>query len=171
MPTFLNGLPFHVFIVHAVVVLVPLAALGTITIAVWPAARRRYGWLVVGVTLAATASVPMATDSGEHLRDHLQASPQIHTHAQLGDQLLILVVPLLLVAAGLMGFDLYRRRRPAGDTARWYRAAGVALSAVTVIFAVLAGIQVVRIGDSGARAAWGDTQYTSQPAGAGKDGG
>jgi hypothetical protein len=46
----------------------------------------------------------------------------------------------------------------------WIRATGIVLSAAVVVFAVLSGVQVVRIGDSGARAAWGDATYVSQPA-------
>jgi hypothetical protein len=41
MITFLTifGLPAHPFVVHAVVVLVPLSALAGLVVAVWPAAR------------------------------------------------------------------------------------------------------------------------------------
>ena len=41
------GLPLHPLVVHAVVILVPLAALGGIVISAWTAARKRYGWLTV----------------------------------------------------------------------------------------------------------------------------
>jgi hypothetical protein len=33
---------------------------------------------------------------------------------------------------------------------------------LTVVFAVVCGVQVFRIGDSGARAAWGAVRYTPQ---------
>jgi len=39
----LFGLPAHPLLVHGAVVLVPLAALGTIVIAFWPAARELIG--------------------------------------------------------------------------------------------------------------------------------
>ena len=58
MPAFVFGLPSHVLVVHAVVVLVPLAVLGAVAVALWPAARRRCGWLGVGVTVVATACIP-----------------------------------------------------------------------------------------------------------------
>ena len=38
----INGLPVHPLVVHAVVVLLPLATLGLIAIAVRPAWRRTY---------------------------------------------------------------------------------------------------------------------------------
>ena len=44
----LFGLPAHPLLVHGAVVLVPLAALGTIVIAFWPAARERIGWITAG---------------------------------------------------------------------------------------------------------------------------
>jgi glyceraldehyde-3-phosphate dehydrogenase/erythrose-4-phosphate dehydrogenase len=41
VPLLVFGLPTHALLVHAVVVLVPLAVLGAVVVAVWPAARRR----------------------------------------------------------------------------------------------------------------------------------
>ncbi|MDT7751290.1 MAG: hypothetical protein QOD96_4952 [Pseudonocardiales bacterium] len=75
MPVFINGLPVHVLVVHAVVMLVPLAVLGSIAVTFWPAARRRYGPLVVAVTFVATASIPLATSAGKQMRDRLPTPP------------------------------------------------------------------------------------------------
>jgi zinc transporter ZupT len=38
----------------------------------------------------------------------------------------------------------------------------VLVAVLTVVFAVVCGVQGFRIGDSGARAAWGDVRYTPQ---------
>ena len=65
------GLPTHPLIVHAVVVLLPLAALGGVAVALVPALRRRYGVLVDLVTLAGVGSVQLAESSGEHLYQRL----------------------------------------------------------------------------------------------------
>ena len=62
-----NGLPLHPLVVHAVVVLLPLAILGTIALALHRPWRATYGPLVVGVAAVATALVPVATSSGESL--------------------------------------------------------------------------------------------------------
>ena len=43
LPTTVRGLPLHVLVVHAVVVLVPAAAFGTLLCALWPAVRRHFG--------------------------------------------------------------------------------------------------------------------------------
>src|SRR5215470_12734485 len=104
MPVFISGLPVHVLIVHAVVVLVPLSVLAALTVALWPAARRRFGWLAVGLTAVATVCIPIATSSGEDLRDRLAATPLIREHAHLGDQLLVFVAALLVVLTALVWF-------------------------------------------------------------------
>ncbi|WP_020577806.1 DUF2231 domain-containing protein [Actinopolymorpha alba] len=172
MPTFISGLPLHALIVHAVVVLVPLAALGSVVISLWPAARRRYGWLVVAVTAVAVGSVPLATETGEGLRDRLEPSEAIARHADLGGELLIFVAPLLVAVAVLNALDLYQHRRSRAEgpgamtasrarprVAGWVRPLTVLLAATAVLLSVGTTIQVVRIGDAGARAVWGDEEY------------
>jgi uncharacterized membrane protein len=156
MPVFVFGLPLHVLVVHAVVVLVPLAVLGTVVVALWPAARRRYGWLVVGVTAAATVCVPIASGSGEDLRDRLVPSDLIREHAHLGDQLLVFVAALFVVSTALVWFTRHDER---STTGRAPKPLVIALAVLTVLSAVASGVQVVRIGDSGARAAWAETHY------------
>jgi uncharacterized membrane protein len=167
MPPFIAGLPLHPLVVHAVVVLVPLAVLATIIVAVWPAARARYGWLAVGVTAVATVTVPIAMGSGDELRARLPDNALIAQHAQLGDGLIILMAPLFVVVAALMSVHLVRTRAErtegpgatAAVPARWVRPTAITLSVLTVALAVGSAVQVVRIGDSGARAAWSDTNY------------
>ncbi|TNC21831.1 DUF2231 domain-containing protein [Amycolatopsis alkalitolerans] len=152
MPVFISGLPMHVLVVHAVVVLVPLSVLAAITVAVWPAARRRFGWLAVGLAAVATVCIPIATSSGEDLRDRLVPTELIREHARLGDQLLIFVAGLLVVLAGLVWFA------SRNGTPTWVLPA---LMVATVGLAGVSAVQVVRIGDSGAHAAWSAVQYTA----------
>lgn len=160
----INGLPVHPLVVHAVVVLLPLACLGTIAIAVRPRWRARYGVLVVACAALATALIPVATSSGEALEEHV-GDPG--AHAELGDQLIWFAVPLLVVSAALVWLD--RRRRAAlqtatpegadADTTSGDRGAPLATRVVAVlalVAAVATSVQVYRVGDSGARAAWGD---------------
>lgn len=162
MPVFLSGVPLHVLVVHAVVVLVPLAVLATLTVALWPAARHRYGWLAVAVTVAATVSVPLATSSGEDLRDRLVPTDLIRRHAELGDQLLVFVAGLLVVTVALVWFDRRMRRDAPGAARRLpSRLLIPGLAAATIVLAAVSAVQVVRIGDSGARAAWAQTHYTA----------
>lgn len=59
--------PLHPLIVHAAVVLLPLAAIGALVIVVWGRARERYGSLVAVGAIAAAGAVIGARLSGEVL--------------------------------------------------------------------------------------------------------
>jgi hypothetical protein len=182
MPTFAFGLPLHVLVVHAVVVLVPMAVLGAIAVVVQPSWRSRWGWPVVVLSVAAAVCIPVATSSGEGLEHQLPPTSALETHTLLGDQLLPFAG---LMAAALLGLMLLERTRRSATTAPRHdgpgtvattrpsstrtRLAGLALAGLIVVTAVISAIQVVRIGDSGARAAWGDTQYLA-PTPGGEDG-
>jgi uncharacterized membrane protein len=145
----INGLPIHPLVVHAVVVLLPLAIVGTVAIAFRETWRKAYGHLVLGCAAAATVLIPVATSSGEALEKHVGDPGK---HAQLGDQLIWFAIPLLALDLALVYFT---RRPPAKGTAL------KVVAALSVVAAVAAGVQVYRVGDSGARAAWGDQVASS----------
>ena len=67
----INGLPVHPLVVHAVVVLLPLAVLGTIAIAVTTGLAPPLRPLVVAAAAVATVLVPVATSSGEALEERV----------------------------------------------------------------------------------------------------
>jgi hypothetical protein len=156
----INGLPVHPLVVHAVVVLLPLATLGTIAIAVRPAWRRHYGLLVVACTALATVLIPVATSSGEALEERVGNPGE---HAEMGDQLIWFALPMLVLAAALWWLDRRSAATSAGvGTARATSAGLVRTVAVLAVVAGLAtSVQVYRVGDSGARAAWGDQVSSS----------
>lgn len=163
MPDNVNGLPVHPLVVHAVVVLLPLAALGVVALAVRPSWRGRFGVLVVLIAALATAAIPLATDSGESLERRVGDPGQ---HAELGDQLIWFAVPLLVAAVAL--YWLHRRsaaRTTEGTTeaARPARqgALGVVVAVLAVVIAAANVVQIYRIGDSGAKAVWKDTPAAS----------
>ena len=147
----INGLPIHPLVVHAVVVLLPIAAIGTIAISVRPDWRRRYGVLVVAAAALSTVLTPVATSSGEALEQHVGNPGE---HAELGDQLIWFEIPLLLLALALVWFD--RRHRAAGATTDAKAVSPTAVKVVAtlaVVAALATSVQVYRVGDSGARAA------------------
>ena len=160
-----NGVPVHPLVVHAVVVLLPLACLGTMAIALRPTWRGKYGLLVVACAAVATALIPVATSSGEALERHVGNPGE---HAELGDQLIWFAVPLFVLSLALVWLD---RRESGAATTESDAATGVevrrsstAIRVVTVlalVAAVAASIQVYRVGDSGARAAWDDKIQSS----------
>jgi uncharacterized membrane protein len=154
----INGLPVHPLVVHAVVVLLPLACLGTIAIVVRPRWREPYGVLVVACAPAATVLIPVATSSGEALERHV-GDPE--HHAALGEQLIWFAVPLLVLSAALVWLD--RRGRVSRDGESALTRPGVlrAVGVLAVVAALATTVQVYRVGDSGARAAWGDRVSSS----------
>lgn len=152
-----NGLPVHPLVVHAVVVLLPLAALGTLAIAVKPTWRAKYGVLVVVITALATILTPVATSSGEALEKRVGRPGD---HAEMGDQLIWFVLPLLVLAAALVYLD--RRRAATDATARGTSPTAMKVVATLAVVAALATtVQVYRVGDSGAKAAWGERVSSS----------
>ena len=98
----INGIPVHPLVVHAIVVLLPLALLGTIAIAVKPAWRRPYGPLVVAAVAVSAVLAPVATSSGEQLEQRVGDPGK---HAELGDQLIWFILPLLALTVALVWVD------------------------------------------------------------------
>lgn len=144
------GLPAHPLVVHAVVVLVPLAAALGLVVAVWPAARERYAPLALAVATLALFSIPLATSTGESLESHVQRSAFVEKHTEMADGLLPFVALLWLALAAMVAARVLRNSRNVG----WARHLAGGAAIVVVAGAVASGVQVARIGDSGARAAW-----------------
>ncbi|MEU3708762.1 DUF2231 domain-containing protein [Streptomyces catenulae] len=156
----INGLPAHVLLVHVVVVLVPLTALALILSAALPSVMRRFGLALPALALVSLISVPLTTDAGEWLERHVAGDPLVRAHTELGDGLLPWALALFVVATAV--WWCYRRAAhrapaapgPSGGVALPLRLAAAVLS---LVVGVGAGVQVYRIGDSGARAAWHDS--------------
>ena len=68
------GLPAHPLVVHAAVVLLPLAAITTLLCAAVPRARRHYAPVALGLALVATLAVGLAQGSGEELEEQVDES-------------------------------------------------------------------------------------------------
>lgn len=109
LPETVRGLPLHVLVVHAVVVLVPLAALGALGSALWPSVRRHFGAAAVVIALVATALVPIATGSGENLEHRLGAEQLVHDHSEWGERMLPAMIVLLVTVLALVLLDIATR--------------------------------------------------------------
>lgn len=116
----IQGLPAHVFLVHAVVILVPLSALMLLLIAFWPAARQRFSLLATVLSAVTLVFVPITTEAGSWLSHHLPRTPEntplIRAHAQLGDSMLPWAIGLFVVTAVIAGREFVRSRKAATDT-------------------------------------------------------
>ncbi|MEU5690278.1 DUF2231 domain-containing protein [Actinosynnema sp. NPDC020468] len=155
------GVPAHPLLVHAVVVLLPLASVAAIAVAVVPKWRRRYSWPVLGVTLVGVGSVPLAQQAGEQLYDRLSSlgNPLIERHADLGNDLLPFALGFgVAVIALMVAGKLADRERAAdaegGSVPRTWRTIAVVVAVLVVAGGIATTVQTVRIGHSGATAVW-----------------
>jgi len=148
--TTIAGLPAHVLLVHAMVVLAPLTALLEILCALWPAARRRLLWLVLAFAVATTALTPISVNAGEWLYDRESHHRDIlNTHAARGGWMIYFSIAMLVVAVvlALVHWRESRSAKPGMGT-------NVVVAILTIAVGAASIVQVVRIGDSGARSVW-----------------
>ena len=156
----IDGIPLHPLVVHAVVVLLPLAALGAIVIAVRRSWRRTFGIPVLLITLAGVAAVPMATTTGSQLWTALGVNnPLIDVHAQRASWLLPIALAFLVLLAGAVLTELAAVRAEAGahaapvETATRYRVA-TGLSVVAALAGLAVTAVVVWVGHAGSVVVW-----------------
>lgn len=148
MPSTLLGLPTHPLVVHAVVVLVPLACVMAIASAASARFRHWARWATPAVAVVAALAVPVATSTGEGLERGVPHSTLVEQHARLGDTLLPLMGAVALLAVVLAW--LHRRG-----------AKGVPIVAVSLLVGLASVgtlVQVARIGHTGASAVWHGTK-------------
>lgn len=150
-----NGLPAHVLLVHFIVVLAPLTALLAILCALWPAARERFVWLVLALSVFVAALTPITTEAGEWLEDKVGKSPPLHIHTHLGDTMIYFALALV-VAALLLAVMHVREHRGMPLT----RVLSMIVIAFVLVSSVATMVQVYRIGDSGARVSWDELEAT-----------
>ncbi|MGW3148178.1 DUF2231 domain-containing protein [Streptomyces sp. NPDC001177] len=157
-----NGLPAHVLLVHFVVVLVPLTALALVVCAWWPKAARRLGPLLPLLALVSLVSVPLTTQAGEWLEEHVDGNALVRRHAELGDGLLPWAAGLFVLAAAVWWAGRRQaepdadRAGSAGSARRYALPVRMAFAVLSLAVATGAVLDVYRIGDSGAKAAWHD---------------
>ncbi|MFF0160394.1 DUF2231 domain-containing protein [Streptomyces sp. NPDC005263] len=154
-----NGLPAHILLVHFVVVLVPLTALALVVCAIRPKAAQRMGVVLPLLALVTLVSVPLTTQAGEWLEAHVDGNALVRRHAELGDGLLPWAGGLFLLAVAVWWATGRAAASGSGasGSARW-SATPVRVAAAVLSLVVAAGavVDVYRIGDSGAKAAWQD---------------
>lgn len=147
MPDTVLGLPLHPLVVHAVVVLLPLAALGALALVARPAWRRPYGPLVAATAVAGAGSAFVARLAGDALLESLTVGPalveQLDRHGRFGLWTVVTSLPFAVLAVAAVLADRRGARGPAGLLAVLSCAAGL----LTLVATLLAG-------HSGATAVW-----------------
>jgi hypothetical protein len=145
------GLPLHALVVHAVVVLVPLSAVGLIAVAVRPAWRHAYLPVVALLATAGLAMVPVATMSGHKLEERIHVggviAQRLADHERMGRLVIYPTLVMWLLALAMLYLD---RKQQVGR--------GMTIVAVlAVVGAVAAAGQVAITGHLGSKSVWGCT--------------
>lgn len=136
------GLPVHPLIVHAAVVLVPLAAVAAIAMAVKPSISRKYGSVIIGLAVVGQLSSIAAKLSGEALLERLDL--EIERHVSFGNNAPLTSLPLLAFVIVLYRIDKKRSSTKARKL----------IAVLTVLAAIFAAGYIALTGHSGAEAVW-----------------
>lgn len=158
----LFGLPAHALIVHAPIVLLPIAAIATIALAVRPAWRHRAHWWMIGALFSVVAMLFLAKNSGEAFEAALQ-SGQVGRHEDLANTTFILTLLWFVAYTALVGYEFFQGRNvpstvgAAGDPVAPVPAVTYGLAALSAVLAILATIWLIRTGHEGTNVVWGPT--------------
>lgn len=146
----INGLPLHPLVVHAVVVLVPLSAIGALLVALRPRWARPYGPLVAVGAVAAAGSAWVAMQAGNALETELGYTgdllAQLAEHGRWGLYVVYLGIAFAVVA--IVSTVLAFRGRPGSAARRVSAWLAATLGAAATVFTFLAG-------ETGAESVWG----------------
>lgn len=148
-------MPLHPLIVHAVVVLGPLAALTGLAYAAVPRWRWLLRWPLVVLAVVTAGAAVLAAQSGESLLEaRPQLAPLVEEHQELGELLRNVALGYAVVAAlaawALGGVSALVSGRGARET-RF----GIPVAVVLAASAVGLLVVLFLAGDSGAKAVWG----------------
>ena len=150
-------MPLHPLVVHAVVVLGPLAALTGLVYAAVPKWRWLLRWplVVLAVVVAVTALTAVA--AGEDLlASRPELAPIVEDHQEAGELLRNVALGYAVLVAALRGLGAGRCLRAGVRQGRARDAASASRSpALLAVGAVALLVTVYLAGDSGARAVWG----------------
>ena len=152
------GLPVHSLVVHAVVVLVPLCAVGVVLMAASRTWRDRLRWPLVALLTFALGSTFVADKSGERLKARLAitGNPDLTRHVDLGSKAKYVVFAFWLLAVLWLVLEWLRDR--AGTTGGQDVPGGPGLVRVLGVLAVVAAVGatgwVVWTGHAGSAAVW-----------------
>ena len=154
----IHGIPVHPLVVHAAVVLVPLAALFATAYAVLP--RRRWQTRTPATVLAivAAASVQLAAMTGDQLKASLHEDTSlIQTHEHWAG--LLQVASWVLAGLMVVAWWALPHENPLldQDHRTGVRLLATPLMLLVPVASVAVLVLVVLTGDAGARAVWGST--------------
>ena len=153
----ITGLPVHPLVIHAVVVLVPLAAIGALLVIFMPKFRVTYSPLVLIAVVLGTISAFVATQSGEALSERV-GLPK--SHATHGERLSYVVLAFAILFT--LWFLLERTNWIKGAIANPLK---IVLKVLIPIVAFLSIVLTILVGHSGAEASWKNRIAATQTTG------
>jgi hypothetical protein len=134
-----GGLPAHPLLVHAVVVLIPLAALGAVAVAIRTRWNRPYAPLVAFGAVVAAIAATLAKPAGEQLLVALKPSPAygalLAEHGRFGLYTLIAA----WIFAGFATATAVLGRRTAGGPLLVTGGISAVVGIVALVLATIAG--------------------------------
>ncbi|MFI7063400.1 DUF2231 domain-containing protein [Kribbella sp. NPDC050124] len=152
-----GDLPLHVLVIHAAVVILPLAALTLIAFAVLPRWRWLLRWPALLLGLGALVLAYVAKESGQAFVAAVPTLEQaVREHEERGNLLFwfCLVFAAVSVAAVLLLGGPSALASGKGAKATKSKPLELATSAAVVVIGVLVIYQTIRTGDAGAKAVW-----------------
>jgi hypothetical protein len=139
-----------------VAIFVPLSALLAVVVVVWPAARRRIAGASLFVAAATLTMIPLTTSAGGWLQQRVMGSETLSRHAALGGQLVLWAALLTIAMVFWCALHTPLFADEIATLPPVARRSAITLAgAATLLFAAVATWSVVRIGHTGAEAAWG----------------
>ena len=155
----IHGIPLHPLVVHAAVVLVPLAALFAVLYAVLPRHRWQTRHPALVLAVAAAASVWLAAATGDNLKERLGENTSIiQTHEHWAG--LLQAAMWVLAALVAVAWWSMPHHNPLPD--KEHREGVTVLAKPLVVLLPVAAaavlVLVVLTGDAGARAVWGNQE-------------
>jgi hypothetical protein len=152
-----GDLPMHVLVIHAAVVVLPVAALTLIAFAVLPRWRWLLRWPALVLGIGALVLAYVAKESGEAFVAAVPTLEQaVRVHQSRGDLLFwycLIFAVVTVVAVWLLG-GTSALASGKGAKATKSKPLELVTSAAVVVIGVLVIWQTIRTGDAGAKAVW-----------------
>jgi hypothetical protein len=135
----------------------------------WPELRERLGWWVIGILVLAGVATQLAVSSGESLDEYVRETSLVEKHTEMGESLRPWLLVMFLCLLGVMLIDRALKKRavaanPTGDEPSasggrdGLKISSTVLLALAVVFSAMSVFWVYKIGHSGSKAVWHETQ-------------
>ena len=148
-------MPLHPLVVHAVVVLGPLAALTGLVYAAVPTWRWLLRWPLVVLAVVVAVTALLAVAAGEDLlASRPELAPIVADHREAGERLRNVALGYVVVA-GLAAWALGGTSALASGRGARETRLGIPVAVLLAVGAVALLVTVYLAGDSGSAAVWG----------------